>query len=54
MAENSALILFILDTGANSEDPDEMWNNFDLILYVPSTIVQFNRDGSSWVEPVLS
>ena len=27
---------------------------FDLILYVPSTIFQFNRDRSSWVEPVLS
>ena len=27
---------------------------FDLILYVPSTILQLNRDGSSWVEPVLS
>ena len=27
---------------------------FDLILYVPSTIFQVNRDGSSWVEPVLS
>ena len=27
---------------------------FDLILYVPSTIFQFNREGSSWVEPVLS
>ena len=26
----------------------------DLILYVPSTIFQLNRDGSSWVEPVLS
>ena len=25
----------------------------DLILYVPSTIFQLNRDGSSWVEPVL-
>ena len=25
-----------------------------LILYVPSTILQLNRDGSSWVEPVLS
>ena len=25
----------------------------DLILYVPTTIFQFNRDGSSWVEPVL-
>ena len=30
------------------------WFLFDLILYVPSTIFQLNRDGSSWVEPVLS
>ena len=27
---------------------------FDLIFYVPSTIFQLNRDGSSCVEPVLS
>ena len=27
---------------------------FDLILYVPSTIFQICREGSSWVEPVLS
>ena len=27
---------------------------FDLILYVPSTIFQLNRDRSSWVEPVQS
>ena len=27
---------------------------FDLILYVPSKIFQLNRNGSSWVEPVLS
>ena len=27
---------------------------FDLILYIPSTIFQLYRDGSSWVEPVLS
>ena len=27
---------------------------FCLILYVPSTVFQLNRDGSSWVEPVLS
>ena len=27
---------------------------FDLILYVQSTIYQLIRDGSSWVEPVLS
>ena len=27
---------------------------FDLTIYVPSTIFQLNRDGSSCVEPVLS
>ena len=27
---------------------------FDLILYVPSTIFQLNRDGGSLVEPALS
>ena len=27
---------------------------FVLILYVPSTIFQLNRDGTSWVEPELS
>ena len=27
---------------------------FDLILYIPSTIFQLNRVGSSWDEPVLS
>ena len=27
---------------------------FVVILYVPSTIFQLCRDGSSWVEPVLS
>ena len=27
---------------------------FDLIHYVPSTIFRLYRDGSSWVEPVLS
>ena len=27
---------------------------FGLILYAPSTIFQLYRDGSSWVEPVLS
>ena len=27
---------------------------FDLILNVPTSIFQLNRDGSSWVEPVLS
>ena len=27
---------------------------FDLILNVPLTIFQLNREGSSWVEPVMS
>ena len=27
---------------------------FDLILYVPSTIFKLNRDGTSWVKPILS
>ena len=27
---------------------------FDLILYIPSTIFQLNRDRSSWLEPLLS
>ena len=26
---------------------------FDLIVYIPATIFQLNRVGSSWVEPVL-
>ena len=30
------------------------WFLFDLILYVPSTNFQLNRDESSLVEPVLS
>ena len=32
----------------------DIWVCFVLILNVPSTIFQLNRDGSSWVEPVLS
>ena len=32
----------------------QLYYFFYLILYVPSTIFQSNRDGSSWVEPVLS
>ena len=33
---------------------DQCFCLFDLILYVPSTKFQLNRDGSPWVEPVLS
>ena len=39
------------------EDPNATISSFcllDLILYVPSTIFQSNRDGSFWVELVLS
>ena len=35
-------------------NPEDRFCLFDLILNVPSTIFQFNREGSSWVEPVLS
>ena len=38
----------------HNEDQDAIIYLFDLILYVPSTIFQLNRGGSSWVEPVLS
>ena len=38
----------------SSGDSESQWCLFDLILYVPSTIFQLNRDWSSWVEPVLS
>ena len=50
-------------TFANSLDPNQRARSdsnlspiflFDLIIYVPSTIFQLYRDGSSWVEPVLS
>ena len=38
----------------NSDTIGNMVWLVDLILYVPSTIFQLYRDGSSWVEPVLS
>ena len=41
----------LLITWSISMDPFVL---FDLILYVPSTIFQLYRDGSSWDEPVLS
>ena len=40
--------------GTVSSHFDSIPGLFDLILYVPSTISQLDRDGSSWVEPVLS
>ena len=53
-----------MGTLATSEYPAEMPQNvlpnillfclFDFILYVPSTIFQLNREGSSRVEQVLS
>ena len=45
----SLLILCMLDNFSCMSG-----NLFDLILNIPSTIFQLNRDGSSWVEPVLS
>ena len=44
------ILLTFLAT-ASSECSEDF---FYLIFYVPSTIFQLNRDGSSWVEPVLS
>ena len=51
----------LFDMGSE-DDPDMIWLSlkgtdvclFNLILYVPSTIFELNRDGSFWVEPVLS
>ena len=43
--------LYYMQYGANPIKIDCL---FDLILYAPSTIFQLCRDGSSWVEPVLS
>ena len=40
--------------GQDYASPGYLQVLFGLILYVPSTIFQLNRDGSSWVEPVLS
>ena len=53
-------ILMANGTSFLSRNQFTLWINlhtislFDLILYVPSTIFQLCRDGSSWVEPVLS
>ena len=43
---------FIME--ANMQRVELYLDLFDLILYIPSTIFQLCRDGSSWVEPVLS
>ena len=53
--DQSILLLFHkIHCGAVSVEKDKCVCLFDLILYVPSTIFQLNRDGLSWVEPVLS
>ena len=58
---NVGTILWICPIQSNAFDClphgifiDKLFFLFDLILYVPSTIFQLLRDGSSWVEPVLS
>ena len=38
----------------NIAEPDKAYDLFYLILYDRSTIFQLNRDGSFWIEPVLS
>ena len=43
-----------VDALRSSEQFSSQVDLFDLILYISSTIFQLNRDGSSWVEPVLS
>ena len=48
-AVNSGIHFFFIP-----EPPFFIFILFDLILYVPSTIFQLCRDGSFWVEPVLS
>ena len=46
---------FLNISGRDPSDNDLLNRiNTGLILYVLSTIFQLNRDGSSWVEPVLS
>ena len=63
--EKKKIEKFKADFEKKSEDEKSMQNYpvgkalikaylFDLILYVPSTIFQLCRDGSSCVEPVLS
>ena len=42
------------DNFQGKDDIDGRLCLFGMILYVPSTIFQLNRDWSSWVEPVLS
>ena len=45
------------NTQKNTQETQKLWYKvclFDFILNVRSTIFQLNRDGSSWVQPVLS
>ena len=51
--EDSARILFLETTNQQTFENAIVYL-FVLILYIPSTIFQLHRDGSSWVEPVLS
>ena len=44
----------IFDQGFTSQSSTHKNMFVCLIFYVPSTIFQLNRDGSSWAEPVLS
>ena len=50
----SSLLPYFVFVGRKCSDVLTFVFLLDLILYVPLTIFQLNRDGSSWVEPVLS
>ena len=52
VSQVGTMILQVINMGRSHYDNGTFL--FDLILYVPSTIFQLNRDRSSWVEPVLS
>ena len=47
-----SLVSFLWDIGKQCRTRSGLF--VCLILNIPSTIFQLNRDGSSWVEPVLS
>ena len=54
MAQTSMGQLSLEFQSCNDEANKSCLVLFDLILYSPSTIFQFNRDESSLFEPVLS
>ena len=47
-------LIFFFGGGGGGGGKRRFFVLFDLFLNVPSTIFRLNRDGYSWVEPVLS